>query len=319
MAGIAVAPDGRIWTFNRGPKPVQIIEADGSTAHVWEGKEGDNPVEFREPHQIRFDRGGNVWLVDSGLHVVREFTPEGKLLRSFGILGEAGEDAEHLDKPTDVAIASDGEIFIADGYGNNRIVHFDAQGNFVKSWGSLGSAPGEFSLPHSIAIDSKGRLYVADRNNARVQVFDRSGKFLDEWRNLLVPWHIAINEADEIYVCGSSPMRWPRPRLGSFRIPGLVMGIPPKDQLVMVFTPEGRVNRLWTFPMGKRAGEVDWVHGMDVDVAGNLYLGDILGRRAQRFVRIPADPAEENNRNLADQKPRRDAPVRRAGGEKQPE
>jgi hypothetical protein len=233
----------------------------------------------------------------------------------LGKAGEPGTGPTHFDKPTDVAIAPDREVFVADGYGNNRVVHFNARGEFVKSWGSLGSSPGRFSLPHSIAIDSKDRLYVADRNNARVQVFDRSGKFLAQWRNLLVPWHIAITEADEIYVCGSSPMRWPRPRLGSLKIPGLVMGVPPKDQLVMVFSPEGQVRRLWTFPMGKRPGEVDWVHGMAVDRAGNLYLGDILGRRAQRFLNVPTDPAEETGSDLVKRKPKRDAPVQPAGGE----
>ena len=106
-------------------------------------------------------------------------------------------------------------------------------------------APGMFSLPHSIAVDSHGRLYVADRNNARIQVFDQSGRCLDEWRDLMVPWHIVVTDQDEIYVCGSSPMRWPR-----LPIPGLLVGIPPKDQLVMVFAPDGRVKRLWAFPRG---------------------------------------------------------------------
>ena len=122
---------------------------------------------------------------------------------------------------------------------------------------------------------------MADRNNARVQVFDQAGRFLDEWRDLLVPWHIVVTERDEIYVCGSSPMRWPK-----LPIPGLIVGIPPKDQLIMVFTPDGRVTRLWTFPKGQRSGELDWVHALAVDRQGNLYLGDIQGRRAQKFLRL---------------------------------
>ena len=194
---------------------------------------------------------------------------------------------------------------MTDGYGNNRIVHFNEDGQFVRTWGTLGSDPGQFSLPHSIALDSRGRLFVADRNNARVQVFDQNGRFLDEWRDLLVPWHIVITEQDEVYVCGSSPMRWPR-----LPIPGLVVGIPPKDQLVMVFTPDGRVTRLCTFPTGKRSGELDWVHAMAVDGHGNIYLGDIQGRRAQKFLRL--EPAGRNGEIAKKALPKRDDPVQRA-------
>ena len=107
---------------------------------------------------------------------------------------------------------------------------------------SLGVGQGNFSLPHSIAFTRRAG-FTADRNNARVQVFNQSGQFLAEWRDLMVPWHIVVSESDDIVVCGSSPMRWPK-----LPIPGLPVGIPPKDQVVMVFTPDGRVKRLWTFP-----------------------------------------------------------------------
>jgi DNA-binding beta-propeller fold protein YncE len=300
LAGIALDESRQVWIFNRGEVPVQIYTATGKFVRSW----GQN--DFREPHQIRFDRSGNVWLTDSGLHVVRKYTPEGKLLLTLGVPGEAGEDSTHFNRPTDVAITTQGEIFVSDGYGNNRIVHFDKQGQFVKTWGGLGVAPGMFSLPHSIALDSRGRLYVADRNNARVQVFDQSGRCLDEWRNLLVPWHIVVSERDEIYVCGSSPARWPK-----LALLGLPLGVPPKDQLVMVVTPEGRVKRLWTFPKGSHPGELDWAHAMAVDQRGNLYLGDIQGKRAQRFLRL--EPADQNSALAKDAAPKRDEPVRRTG------
>jgi hypothetical protein len=275
VAGIAIGPGDQVWTFDRGAVPVQVYTTGGELVRSWgEGQ-------FREPHQVRIDHAGNVWLVDSGLHVARKYTPEGKLLLTLGIPGEAGEDTTHFNRPTDVAVAAGGDLFVTDGYGNNRVVQFDQRGQFIRSWGSLGTAPGQFSLPHSIALDSLGRLLVADRNNARVQVFDQTGRFLDEWRDLLVPWHIVVSAQDEIYICGSSPMRWPR-----LPIPGLLVGIPPKDQLIMVFTPDGRVSRLWTFPIGHGSGALDWVHGMGVDRVGNLYLGDIQGRRAQKFIRL---------------------------------
>ncbi len=275
VAGIAIGRDGEIWTFHRGEEPVRAFSTSGDLLRSW------GRGEFREPHQLRIDGDGNVWLVDSGLHVVRKYSSKCELLLTLGTKGIPGEGPAHFNRPTDVAVAPSGDVFVADGYGNNRIVHFDAGGNFVKSWGELGVAPGQFSLPHSIALDSKGRLYVADRNNVRIQVFDQSGRFLDEWRGLLVPWHIVVTEADEVYVCGSSPMRWPR-----LPIPGLIVGIPPKDQLVIVFDPDGRAKRLWTFPKGTGPGELDWVHALAVDRRGNLYLGDIQGRRPQRFVRL---------------------------------
>ena len=300
VAGIAISPSDQIWTFNRGAVPVQVYTAEGELVRSW------GQGQFREPHQVRIDRNGGVWLVDSGLHVVKKFTPEGKLLLTLGTAGEPGEDSTHLNRPTDVAVAPGGDIFVADGYGNNRVVHFDERGQFVGTWGSLGSGPGQFSLPHSIALDSRGRLFVADRNNARVQVFDQAGRFLDEWRDLLVPWHIVITERDEIYVCGSSPMRWPK-----LPIPGLIVGIPPKDQLIMVFTPDGRVTRLCTFPKGQHSGELDWVHALAVDRRGNLYLGDIQGRRAQKFLRL--EPAGREGPMAKDGRPKRDDPVQRAG------
>jgi hypothetical protein len=300
MAGIAIGSDGQVWTFNRGAVPVQVYTANGELVRSWgEGQ-------FREPHQVRIDRQGDVWLVDSGLHCVRKYTPDGKLVLTLGTPGEPGEDSTHLNRPTDVAITSNDDLFVTDGYGNNRVVHFDRHGKFVTAWGSLGVERGQFSLPHSIAADSQGRLYVADRNNARVQVFDQTGRFLDEWRELLVPWHIVITDRDEIYVCGSSPMRWPR-----IPVPGLIVGIPPKDQLVIVFAPDGRVLRLSTFPKGQRLGELEWVHALAVDRQGNLYLGDIQGRRAQKFLRLESSARDGDVAKKSP--PKRDEPVHRAG------
>jgi NHL repeat len=301
MAGIALGPDDEVWTFNRGTVPVQVYKVDGKLVRTW------GQGQFREPHQVRIDRTGSVWLADSGLHVVRKFTKEGTLLLTLGTPGEPGQDSTHFNRPTDVAVTPEGEIFVTDGYGNNRVVHFNGRGEFVREWGELGFGHGQFSLPHSIAVDSRGRLYVADRNNARVQVFDQAGRFLSEWLDLLVPWHIAITERDEIYVCGSSPMRWPQLRL----IPGLVLGIPPKDQLVMVLTPDGRATGLWTFPKGQSSGELDWVHALAVDRRGNVYVGDIQGRRAQKFLRL--DPDYREGELAKKGLPKRDEPVERAG------
>lgn len=296
MSGLCLDHEGHIWAFHRGDVPVEIYDKSGERLKAWgEGQ-------FGRPHQVRVDNQGNVWLVDAGLHVVRKYDKSAKLLLTLGTSGVAGEDATHFDQPTDVAVAPTGEIFVADGYGNHRVVKFDAQGQFVKAWGKKGAAPGEFDLPHSIAMDSKGRLYVADRSNGRVQIFDGDGKFLAEWAGKMMPWHIVVMPGDVIYVCGSTFM--PKPR---FSIPGIPRGIPPKDQIVATFDVSGREIERWTFPIGRKPGQLEWVHAMAVDGEGNLYLGDIRGHRAQRFVLRSGALAE---------RAKTDSAVKRAGAEK---
>jgi hypothetical protein len=166
-------------------------------------------------------------------------------------------------------------------------VVFDKNGRFVRTWGKLGQAQGEFSQPHSIALDSRGRVYVADRNNTRVQIFDPKGKFLAEWKNIITPWHIAITKNDEIYICGSSPMLWSEvPARQS------ALATPPKDQLVMKLDTEGRLKQLWVFPKGEngkeRPGDLNWVHSIAVAADGTLYLGDVQGKRVQKFAAVGA-------------------------------
>lgn len=276
MPGVAVDGQDRIWTFNRGDMPVQVYAADGSFIRAW----GRGQIGLA--HHIKIDAQQNVWLADVGQHVVRKFTPAGELLLTLGTPGAYGDDQTHLNKPTDMVIAPTGDVFVTDGYGNNRVVHFTAAGKFVATWGRLGAAPGEFSQPHAIAIDSQGRLYVVDRYNVRVQIFDQQGKFLGQWLNLITPWGISITPRDEVFVCGSSPMRWSgKPDLSS----------PPKDQLVMKFTTEGKLEELWTFPLtpedrAAEPGELKWAHAIAVDTRGDIYIGDIHGRGAQKFQRL---------------------------------
>ncbi len=274
IPGVAVDAQDQVWVFTRGQPPVQVYAADGKFLRSW----GSDTVQLA--HFLRFDPSGRVWVTDIGKHVVMQFTPEGQLLRTLGTPGEAGDDAAHFNKPTDVAVTPAGDIYVSDGYGNNRVVQFDRDGKFVRAWGKLGIEPGEFSLPHSIAVDSQGRVYVADRNNIRVQVFDPQGRFLAEWRNLIVPWGLWMLPNDEVWVSGSSPMPW--------RDEDRVLSCPPKDQILIRFDTTGRALQLWTLPLSpgeKVPGCVDWLHGVSVDSHGNLYVGDIKGQRAQKLIR----------------------------------
>ena len=277
MPGVTIGPSGNVWSFNRGNIPIQIYTPDGTLVGSW-GQDGV----FANPHQIRFDPEGNLWAVDNGAHTVTKFTPDGEALLTLGTPNEPGEDPTHFNQPTDVAVTPAGDIFVSDGYVNSRVVHFDKTGTFVKAWGKLGTDPGEFSLAHGIGVDSNGRLYVVDRNNARIQVFEQSGEYITEWRNIITPWAIWITPQDEVYVCGSSPSQWRETPARGVQM----NGIPPKDQIVVKFDTDGRVGQIWAFPQGTTAaGEISWVHGMAVSANGDLYLGDIQGRRVQKFAR----------------------------------
>lgn len=277
VSGIAIDREDNVYVYHRGQggtPPVQVYTADGKFLRAW----GEDHI--KGSHHIRLDHEGNVWVADITHHQIMQFTPTGRLLRALGIRGVKGKDDKHFDMPTDMAITPEGDIFVADGYGNARVVHFDKKGKYVKEWGSLGSKPGQFSIVHSIAY-AKGKLYVADRNNCRIHVYDTSGKLLDTWSNIVTPWGLCATPEGELWVCGSSPMRW--------RETPKDMGCPPKDQLLMRFTLDGKLKQLWTVPKGidgkEKPGELNWVHAIATDSKGNLYVGDVIGKRAQKFLK----------------------------------
>jgi len=278
---VAVDRQDRVWIYTRAKPPVQVYSSDGRFLFAWGEEVFGSLLETMVAHGLRMDREGNIWLVDLGNHLVLKLSMEGKILQTIGTPGKPGCDGQHFYQPTDVAIAASGDIYVADGYGNARVAHFDRTGRFIRDWGELGVRPGQFNLVHAVAVDSKGKVYVADRNNARIQVFDSKGNLLAEWRNLVVPWGLWMTPEDELWVCGCSPMIW--------RPTDEVLSCPPKDQLIARFDTTGRMLQLWTIPKGEdgkeQPGEVNWVHGIALDSKGNVYLGDIVGKRVQKFVR----------------------------------
>jgi hypothetical protein len=236
---------------------------------------------FVEPHFLRIDHEGNIWISDFGQHVIEKYSQEGELLMTLGTRGEAGEDQTHFNRPTDMVVTQAGDVFVTDGYTNRRVVHFDKTGKFVKSWGEYGSEPGQFVVPHAIAVDSNGVLYVCDRNSGRIQLFNQDGTLIEQWTNLIMPWGISITKDDQIWVCGSSPHWWYRH--GKYH--------EYKDQVFMRFRRDGRVCQIWHIPLGEsketlQPGETIGVHGIAQDSQGNIYLGDIYGERAQKFVPV---------------------------------
>jgi len=279
-SGVAVDAKDDVWLFTRNAPFIQIYGPDGSPVRMW------TDFEHQRAHHLRFDPEGNVWVSDVGLHTVRKYSPAGKLLLSLGTPKVPGNDGAHFNMPTDIAVTRAGDIFVSDGYGNNRVVHFDKSGAYVKAWGRKGGGPGEFNLPHSIVVDSKGRLYVGDRNNMRVQVFEQDGTFVAQWRNILSPWGLCVTPKDEIWACGPSSSI-------SANAAGNT-AIPPHDQVLARFDTTGRLLQLWCPPKGldgrERPGDLNWVHAVAVDSKGNLYCTDIRGRRVQRFIPVVTGP-----------------------------
>lgn len=283
VSGIAVDDKDRVWLLKKGAHPVQVYTVSGRFVGSW------GRGMFDQPHQLRIGPDGNIWIADFGLHIVQKFTPKGKLLQTLGVRGEKGADKTHFNMPTDIAITLAGDLFVTDGYGNRRVVHFDKAGHYVKEWGGYGTERGKFVLPHAIVVDKTGKLYVADRNSGRIQVFSQDGRVLAIWSNVIMPWGLSITADNDIWVCGSSPHWW-------FR-----HGVYPeyKDQVLMRFTTDGRLRQMWQIPLGDigddknnpdvsrlKPGEAVGVHCIAADRAGNLYVGDIYGERAQKFVPV---------------------------------
>jgi DNA-binding beta-propeller fold protein YncE len=196
VSSVATDDHGVIYVLQRGDKadPVIAVNREGQVLRSW-GK-----GLFTVPHSVRIDRDGNVWTVDAGSSMILKFSPEGKKLAQISV-GEVatGQDCAFptLCGTTDITFAPNGRLFISDGYGNARILEYTAEGKRVKAWGRKGSGPGEFRIPHGIANDGKV-VYVADRENARIQRFDFDGRYLGEWRH----WG------------GHSPLRWKAARCG---------------------------------------------------------------------------------------------------------
>jgi DNA-binding beta-propeller fold protein YncE len=173
--------------------PVVVFDAEGNYLRSWgKGVIGD-------PHGIRVDRENNVWVVDRAGAILK-CTTDGKVLMTIGTKGVRGNDEKSFGSPTDLDWDSQGNIYIADGYGNSRVAKFDKTGKFVMSWGTPGSGPSQFQTVHSIQFDSKDRAYVSDRENNRIQIFDTNGKLLKTWNHLGSTQGIWISPKDEMYI-----------------------------------------------------------------------------------------------------------------------
>jgi len=199
VSSVAVDRAGVIYLLQRGVKadPVIAVDRQGRILRSW------GQGLYQIPHSIRIDPAGNVWTTDAASSMVYKFSPQGKQLLEISV-GGLPERQSAFRGTTDIAFAPGGRVFIADGYGNARILEYAADGKRVREWGTPGTGPGQFRLPHGIAIDAEGTLYVADRENGRVQRFSLEGRYLGEWNHLGKTFSLKITPAGDVWI-GTQP------------------------------------------------------------------------------------------------------------------
>jgi len=288
----AIMVDGnqRIWVSNRAFPAMMIFDTQGNFIRAWDSpklfsEKGPTLFQTREKgpynlHMFRFDGAGNVWIANTNRHVIQKCDQNGNVLLTIGTLDVPGADNTHMNRPTDMTVTTAG-VFISDGYGNRRVVHYSAEGKFIKAWGKEGVGPDDFIDPHAICHIGEN-LYVVDRGNIRIKVYDFSGKLLGIWRDLILAWPLVPTADNEIWTCGCSPIK-----LESYG--AITAGKLQQDQIVMKFNAEGKILQIWAFPTCPRGdrhvpGRLNMLHGICVDAQGNLYLGEAFNPAPQKYI-----------------------------------
>ncbi len=309
--GVATNSKGNLFVFTRTGSPQLTL---GTERHMVRGAGGARLFEFdpsgkylREigqgtygfsfAHAVRIDSEDNIWAVDESSNTITKFNPQGQIMMILGRRPEnisvpgmeparsgvpptpsgpqgVGVAGDQFNRPTDVAWDKQGNIFVADGYGNSRIAKFDRNGRFIKSWGSLGTAPGQFNTPHSIATDAQGNVYVGDRGNRRIQVFDNDGNFKAQYLNVGAPWAICITPGPHQYLY-SSNSNGPR----EFDKDGEIYKMELDGRIVGKFGRAGRLIK-----------EFSSVHEIDCRNENVLYVGEITSWRVQKLTLRPGQP-----------------------------
>jgi len=281
-AGVAVNSKGHIFVYTRSAQ-TRLFEFDAKGTFLHEIGKGLYGFSFA--HVVRIDRDDNIWCVDEGANMVIEFDPQGRVRMLFGRKPEAVEGgappppggtppppppafatfAHRLfNRPTDVAWDPAGNSFVADGYGNSRVVKFDKDGNWVKEWGKRGTAQGEFHTLHSIATDARGNVYVGDRENNRIQVFDGEGNFLKEWTTVGVPWAICITPGPKQVLYSSDS------------VPGRIYKLDLDGNILGEFGKSGKL-----------LGQLGWVHEISCPTENTLFVAELLNWRIQKLMLHP--------------------------------
>lgn len=273
VSGIAIDNQDHIYVFNRGEQTVLVFDRDGK--FLKGGGEKDDkgvPIAGGWLHSGEVDWQGNVWVVERDNHRILKLDPSlKKVLMQLGTAGEPGTDATHFNRPSGISVLRSGNLVVTDGYGNNRVLLFAPDGKLIKQLAKgaggpddKGTAPGEWHLPHQAAIDAQDNVYVIDRENHRIQVFDKDLNYQREiahpgWN----PWDIAISRK------GDDGFAYIADHAG--------------ERVHKIQLSDGKILATWGTP-GRGPGQFDWVHGMAVDTKGAVYAADTYGQRIQKFV-----------------------------------
>ena len=262
-ASVAFDSKGHLFVLNRGPQALMEFDSDGKFVRAFgEGL-------FTRTHGLRIDPAGNFWVADVGSHIVVELNPQGQILLTLGTKGQAGEwneatQSRHFNEPNDLAFGRNGDIFVVQGHtpgtrGDPRVLKFDSHGNFIKSWGGKGTEPGKFQVAHGIAVDAKGLLWVTDRENQRIQVFDQDGNFVREMKYAGLPCGLEIGDRYVYMVNGFTG------QLLRLDLDGKVLAATGKP--------------------GKGLGEFGEAHYLAVSPKGDIYIADTVNAVLHKFMR----------------------------------
>ncbi len=274
VADVVVDSQDRVYVFNRGEHPMMIFEPDGSFVASW----GEDL--FVRAHGVTVSPDGMLYCVDDGDHSIRKCTPDGEVLMTIGTPNEPApiHSGEPFNRPTKVAFdPKTDELYISDGYGNARVHKFSPDGKHLFSWGEYGTDPGQFNLVHSVCTDSDGKVYIADRESHRVQIFDADGRYLDQWNNLHRPCGLHI-EDDLVYI-GQVPTQLEvnadYPNLGG---------------CVTIHDLNGhRLARLGDVWRGEGPGQFISPHGIAIDSHGDIYVGEVSWAAYGRTLSPPRE------------------------------
>ena len=277
VTAVATDSQGRVFVFNRGDHPVAVFDPEGQPLFSW------GAGLFDRPHGIWIGPNDEVYCTDDLGHAVHKFTSEGKHLMTLGMRGRPSDtgnssidyrtiqrSAPPFNFPTNLAVAPNGDLYVADGYGNARIHQFSPDGVLRRSWGEPGDGPGQFKVPHGIAVDHDGIVYVADRENSRLQLFSPTGEFLREWTDIARPCEVAIDGSGRVYVAelGYLTGMWPGTTAPS---PDSTGG------RFSIFDPMGKL--LARFGGGQRPcepGDFFSPHDIWLDANDNLYIAEVV-------------------------------------------
>ncbi len=288
VAGVAVDSRDRVFVFNRGPQPVMIFDRDGRFQSSWgEGL-------FARPHGITIGPDDSVYITDDLDQTVKKFTPDGNLLLTIGKsgtpsdTGATSQDFRTIRRagapfhyPTNVALAADGSLYISDGYGNARVHKFSSDGRHLMSWGEAGAGPGQFHIPHGIAVGPDGTVVVADRENSRLQFFSPDGQFLREWSEIARPCQVAIDAQGVFYVAelGYSAGMWPDTT---------APGPDATGGRVSIFDSGGELLARWGGGSDPCApGDFYAPHDICLDSRGGLYVGEVVWSAGGNLGAVP--------------------------------